>query len=302
MAGGSSRNPPPWWPSRYGPEDTLGSGNELLPKRLLAALRIPRRGEVIELAPPLDAAAPRWENRPWEQSILAHGATEEHRGRSENGDTYLEEQIVGGLHNGCHIDALGHSGIDGRFYNGRALEEVFGTLGLKTLGIEQAAPWITRGVCLDLAGLLELGRLAPGFVVEPAHLEGACRRQEVAIEPGDAVLLHTGWGGLYRDDPQRYLESEPGPGWDAARWLTDRRASLVGADNWGFEAIPTEEGLRGQDFPVHQHLLAETGTFILENADTSALVERTQGEFLFIAAPAKVAGATAGPVNPLAVV
>ncbi|HVD41468.1 MAG TPA: cyclase family protein [Solirubrobacterales bacterium] len=289
----------PWWPSRYGPEDTRGSGNELSPERLLRALKIPRRGEVIELAPPLDAAAPRWEGRTWGQTLLAHGATAEHRRRSENADTYLEELVVGGLHNGCHVDALGHSGIDGRFYNGRPLEEVFGQEGLRTLGIEQATPWITRGVRLDLPGLLGREQLEGGFVVTPTHLEEACRRQEATIEPGDAVLLHTGWGRLYRADPRRYLESEPGVGCDAARWLSDRRVSLVGADNWGFEVVPSEEGRRDQDFPVHQHLLAETGTFILENADTGAL---DATEFLFIASPAKIKGATAGPVNPLAVV
>lgn len=291
-----------WWPSRYGPDDTRGSGNELTPERLLAALEIPRRGEVIELAQPLSAASPRWEDRVWEQSMLADGASEEHRRASANGDTYLEEQIVGSLHAGCHIDALGHGGIDGRFYNGHSLEEVLRPDGLRMLGIDQAAPWVARGVCLDLVGVIGVANLEGGFGIEPAHLEEACRKQEVEVEPGDVVLLHTGWGRFYRQDPRRYIESEPGAGWEAARWLTDRRVSLVGADNWGFEVVPPEEGRRGQDFPVHQHLLAETGTFILENADTSALVALDQSEFLFIAAPAKVAGATAGPVNPLAVV
>jgi len=291
-----------WWPSRYGPGDTRGSGNEITPERLLAALRIPREGEVIELAPPLDAASPLLDGRVWEQAIIADGAGEDHRRGSENGDTYLEEQVVGSFHNGCHIDALGHGGIDGRFYNGHTLEEVLRPEGLRTLGIEQAGPWIARGVCLDLAGLAGVASLAGGHAIEPEHLEEACRRQKLAVRPGDVVLLHTGWGRLYREDPPRYLESEPGAGWDAAHWLTDRRASLVGADNWGFEVVPPEESRRGQDFPVHQHLLAETGTFILENADTSALIELGKSEFLFIAAPAKVAGATAGPVNPLAVV
>lgn len=291
-----------WWPSRYGPEDTRGSGNEITPERLLAALRIPREGEVIELAPPLDAASPRLEGRVWEQSIIADGASERHVEDSENGDTYLEEQLIGSFHNGCHVDALGHSGIEGRFYNGHTLEEVFRPEGLQTLGIEQARPWVARGVCLDLAGLAGVSSLAGGHAIQAGQLEEASRRQGVVVRPGDTVLLHTGWGRLYREDPPRYLESEPGAGWDAACWLTNRRVSLVGADNWGFEVVPPEEGRRGQDFPVHQHLLAETGTFILENADTSALVERGASEFLFIAAPAKVAGATAGPANPLAVV
>lgn len=291
-----------WWPSRYGPEDGLGAGNELTPERLLEALRIPRKGEVIELAPPLDAAAPRLGGRIWEQAILTDGASEEHRRNSENRDTYLEERLVGSFHSGCHIDALGHSGIDGRFYNGHTLEEIFHPDGLRALGIEQSSPWIARGVCLDLAKPAGGAGLEAGHLIEPADLEQACRRQQTSVEPGDVVLLHTGWGRLYRDDPIRYLEGEPGAGWDAAQWLTDRRVSLVGADNWGFEVVPAEEGRRGQDFPVHQHLLAETGTFILENVDTSALAALDQGEFLFVGVPAKVAGATAGPVNPLAVI
>ena len=55
---------------------------------------------------------------------------------------------------------------------------------------------------------------------------------------------------------------EPGAGWDAAHWLTDRRVSLAGAENWASEVIPfeREEGI----FAVHQHLLAEMGTQILE--------------------------------------
>lgn len=291
-----------WWPSRYGPDDTRGSGNELTPARLLAALRIPHRGEVIELALPLDDASPRWGGRVWGHTTLAHGATEEHWRSSENADTYLEELVVGGLHNGCHVDALGHSGIDGRFYNGHGLADVFAVDGLKKLGIEEALPWITRGVCLDLAALLGVERLDGGFVVTPEHLEAASERQGLTVEAGDAVLIHTGWAGLYRAEPQRYSESEPGAGWDAARWLTDRHVSLVGADNWGFEVVPPEEERRGQVFPVHQHLLAETGTFILENVDLDALAAVGGGEFLFIGAPAKIAGATAGPVNPLAVV
>lgn len=291
-----------WWPSRYGCGDRRGSGNELTSQRVLAALRIPREGEVIELAQPLDAEAPRWGGRLWGQSILTHGATAEHRARSENGDTYLEELVVGGLHSGCHIDALGHGGIDGRFYNGHELDEVYGFEGLRLLGIEGASPWIARGVCLDVAAAAGLERLEAGFAVTPVHLEEACRRQEVAVEAGDAVLLHTGWAHLYRADPDRYLQGEPGASHEAARWLTDCRASLVGADNWGFEVVSAEEADGGPRFPVHQHLLAETGTHILENVDVTPLIERGRSEFLFIAAPVKVAGATAGQVNPLAVI
>lgn len=299
---GNGSNDPPWWPSRYGPDDTRGASNELSAERLLAALRIPARGEIVELALPLRASSPRLPSQSWKQAIRAEGASEEHRGGSTNRDTYLDELVVGGLHNGCHIDALGHGGIDGRFYNGRTLAEIFHPDGLRALGIERAGPWICRGVCLDVAAALGAERLEGGFAIEPEHLEDACRRQGVTISAGDAVLLHTGWAQLYEADPQRYSATEPGADWEAAHWLTERRVSLVGADNWGFEVVPSEPTRPGQEFPVHQHLLAETGTNILENIDTSPLARLAQSEFLFVASPAKIAGATAGAVNPLALI
>ncbi len=53
--GGAS---PQWWPSRYGPDDQLGAGNELTPKRALGALSLPQSGDVIELGQILKAGMP----------------------------------------------------------------------------------------------------------------------------------------------------------------------------------------------------------------------------------------------------
>jgi kynurenine formamidase len=103
--------------------------------------------------------------------------------------------------------------------------------GLRTLGIEHAGSWIAQGICLDIAA-----------AVGVEHLEEPCRRQDIAVSAGDVVFLHTGWARFYEADGDRYLDAEPGAGWDAAHWLTDRRVSLVGADNWGFEAVPPSRG------------------------------------------------------------
>src|SRR5262249_12855114 len=148
-------------------------------------------------------------------------------------------------------------------YNGLHYKEFYDVKGLTQLGIEQARP---RGICLDIARLLETEMLPEGFVIRPEHLAHACDVHGVAIQPGDAVLLHTGWGALWTADPQRYNAAEPGLGWEGAHWLTDRRVSLVGADNWGLEVMPFER----DDYPfvVHQHLIAETGTYVLENTTT----------------------------------
>jgi kynurenine formamidase len=112
--------------------------------------------------------------------------------------------------------------------------------------------------------------------------------------------VHTGWAALWMRDNDLYGSVEPGVGWDAAHWLTDRRPSIVGADNWSFEVIPFENEQR--PFIVHQHLIAETGTSILENIDTAPLVAGGHSEFLFALTIPKVRGATAGLAAPVAVV
>lgn len=269
------------------------------PEQVLAALQIPRLGVVIQLALPLYSGAPTVSEYPWQQSLITDGAGSDQAEKSENRETYLEELVSGSLHSGCHIDALGHCGVGGHFHGDLALEEIAGPEGLRRFGIEEAGPWVARGVCLDVAAVAGVEHLEAGFAITPGHLEEACRRQGVAIKAGDVALLHTGWARFYASDPDRYIEKEPGAGVDAAHWLTDRGVSLVGADNWGFEVVPAEQ--EGHSFPAHQHLLTETGTHILENIDTVPLLNAGATEFLFLASVPPILGATAAPLNPLAV-
>ncbi len=138
----------------------------------------------------------------------------------ENDVNWFEEQVVQPYQIGCHIDGLGHIGIRGRFYNGHHYKDFYTPTGLTKLGIEHVRPWICRGVCLDIADLMNMPRLPEGFVVTPDHLEEACLRQGIGVKPGDAVLLHTGWADLWMRDDHTYTDGEPGIGWDAAHWLT----------------------------------------------------------------------------------
>ncbi len=298
---GSGGNSEQWWPSRYGPGDRLGSGNELTPERTLGALRLPKKGQVVELARIVEPGIPIYPPRFWNQLILSHESLEGLRADDSESDFGAFEEVVSQSYQiGCHLDALGHVTINGRFYNGVHYADNYATGGMRELGIENARPWVTRGICLDLTKVITLDTMDVGFVIEPGHLEAASQRQGVEVGAGDAVLIHTGWGRLWGRHNERYASGEPGVGWDAAHWLTDRRVSLVGADNWGFEPIPFQNPLR--PYVVHQHLLPESGTHILENVDTSELAEMSASEFLFIVSPIKTRGSTASMVNPLAVV
>lgn len=298
---GTGHQSPQWWPSRYGADDEIGAANELTEDRTIAALQIPREGRIIELTRVIEPGIPIYPPRHWNQLILGHDSLEGLRREENESDFGAFEEVVSQSYQiGCHLDALGHVTIDGRFYNGNHYRDVFTPTGMKKFGVERVGPWVSRGVCLDIAAVLGTDRLRGGFSIQPEHLEAAENRQGIQVQSGDAVLVHTGWGSLWGSDNPKYAATEPGVGWDGAHWLTERRVSLVAADNWGFEPVPFEIEVR--PFVVHQHLIAESGTYVLENVDTSVLAREAISAFLFILTPIKTAGSTASMVSPLALI
>ena len=54
--------------------------------------------------------------------------------------------------------------------------------------------------------------------------------------------------------------------------------------------------------PVHTLLLIENGIHLMESLDLEALARDRVYEFLFVALPLKIRGATASMVDPLAVI
>ncbi len=297
---GNGSDSPQWWPSRYGHDDETGTANEVTPERTLQALSLPRTGRVIELAPLLESDMPGPAGRTWKQLILADGALPDGRDTGVSQWSGFEEYAMHSYHVGCHVDGLCHNGIAGRAYNGWHYRDFFSRNGVTHLGAENMKPWVCRGVCLDIAVLEGVPTLPEGFVIDVGQVERALDRQRIEIGPGDAVLLHTGWMSNWKVDNDTFLHGEPGCGWELAHWLTDRRVSLIGVDNWACEVIPFEDSTR--PFRIHQHLLAETGTYILENVNTQDLIAGGHSEFLFLLAPIKGKGSTGALAAPIAVV
>lgn len=294
---GNGAQSAPWWPSRYGAEDTLGSANELTPERLLAALSLPRSGVAISLARDLTPESPMFGDRIYYQRIQS-GRTLLPAAAGRSQPTSFDEVVTTSMQVGTHLDGLGHVGIAGRHYNGVPYADLFTPTGLTQYSPSELPPWLCRGVCLDLVAVVGAEALTAGFVILPEHLEAAAEAQQSTVQPGDAVLIHTGWGSRW-GTPEEYLGGEPGIGWEAAHWLTDRRVSVVGADSWGVECSPAEDPDR--PFVVHQHLLAETGTYIVENLDTTELTASGRAEFLFLMTALRVPGATGSMVSPYAI-
>jgi kynurenine formamidase len=133
------------------------------------------------------------------------------------------------------------------------------------------------------------------YAITPDRLEAAALTQQVTIEPGDIVLLRTGWA-QYWNDPQRYLSEVrgPGPEIEGARWFSERGVFAVGSDTATFEKAPTPS------LPVHVHLLVECGIHIFEALNLEEIARERVYTFVFVAAPLKIRGATGSPVRPFA--
>jgi kynurenine formamidase len=85
---------------------------------------------------------------------------------------------------------------------------------------------------------------------------------------------------------------------DAARFLVESGAMVVGADNLSFEAFPSE--VAGNYVPVHTYLLAQHGVPIIELAFLEDLARDGVHEFAFIGGSLKFRGASAAPIRPVA--
>lgn len=283
---------------RWGPDDEAGALNLITAGTVRRALDEVEEGRVVVLGQALgpETVIPKHRKRV-ERLMLRDGGDYAAGARRPGGFQFAEDVVSFAAHSGTHIDALAHVWYDDQLYNGYPSTTVRSTSGAQRCGAEQLRPIITRGILLDVAGLPDI-RLEPGDAITHDHLEAAAEFCEVTPEPGDAVLIRTGWLGATAHDSDKYLSGEPGIDSSAAKWLARADVAVVGADNFAIEVMP----FRGQTcFPVHQLLLRDYGVPMIEGMVLDALAELASGPFLFVGVPIPLIGSTAGPVCPVAV-
>ena len=64
---------------------------------------------------------------------------------------------------------------------------------------------------LDVAAYRGVDHLQEAEAVTPEDLDGAARAQGITLEPGDVVMIRTGWYTLFEKDRARWASSFPGP-------------------------------------------------------------------------------------------
>lgn len=282
--------------NRWGPEDQRGALNFIGPAETVAATGLVHHGTVISLAQTISPRMPTPAHRPGVMHFMDRDGGDYAAGaRRPGGFQFAEDTIVLPLHLGTHIDGLCHVWCEDHLYNGFSGETIRSTTGASRCGVDKLTPIMTRGVLLDFCALRG-GPLADGKTIERADIEAAAA--DIAIRPGDAVLLRTGWLES-RETLAVDFNTEPGLGVDAALWLADQGVAIVGADNFAIEVLPFPAG---EVFPVHQRLIRDYGIPLIEGLVLAPLAAAGAAEFLFVAAPLPIAGGTGSPLTPIAVI
>jgi kynurenine formamidase len=281
--------------SRWGADDQRGAANRITSQKVLEAKSLITRGTVYQLGHVYESTMPLFGTRHFSlkipQTFGPMGSN-----RLEFHDELVSAEI-GQV--GTQFDGLGHIGVGDVFYNGNNRADFAKPDGFTKLGIENVGALVTRGVLVDVAAYKGVPRLEGGYEITLADLRGALEKQRTEVHSGDVVILHTGWGSLWKVDNAAFGATAPGIGLEAAQYLVEREVVMIGADTWSMEVVPNPNP--DLQFPVHQLLIPRNGIYIFENLQTEELARDRAYEFAFFFAPLKLKGATGSPGNPLAI-
>ena len=282
-------------PSKWGAGDERGSGNHMKPETVLRATQLIRTGEVVELSHVLSASMPFFGTRRFDVHTKRTFMNQVSNRRGSNEEILISE--MGQV--GTQLDGFAHQTIEDKVYNCFKVDEISSRGGFTKVGIEKVGALITRGVLIDVAGLKGVDMLGDSYEITVQDLEQALQRQNLKLQPGDAVIIHTGCGKLWGKDNARYVKTCPGVGVKAAEWLVKQDPMLVGSDNWPVEVAPNPD--KEVSLPVHQIMLVVNGIHLLENLKLDDLAAKRVYEFAFMMQPLKMQGFSGATVAPIAV-
>lgn len=291
----------------FGEHDRLGLVNLQTPARIAAAARLVRSGRMFSLNAPIDAIdPPMYERGAARLELLV-----------EDGGAAVDDHLDNFYPQASsQWDSLAHFAYRrGVFFGGAGVADVrAGRAATIEAWAERGIAG--RGVLLDIEALL--GGAGTGFSpastrpITVAELEAARERAGVHWEPGDVMLLHTGYLEWYRrqdvDVRAAIASAEPravglAHGEEMVRYLWDAHLSAIAADNPALEAWPPGDG----EFDcLHRCLIGRFGLAIGEFLALGELARecRASGryEVFFTAAPLNIPGGVGSTANALAFV
>jgi kynurenine formamidase len=282
-------------PSKWGAGDERGAANHIKPTTVLNAIKLIKTGEVIELSHVLNAQMPFFGTRRFDVHTKRTFMNLPSNRRGSNEEIVITE--IGQV--GTQFDAFNHQTHEDSMYNCFKVSDTGTRGGFTKLGVHNVGAIMTRGVLIDVAAFKGVETLPDTYEITVEDVEGALKKQNVALQAGDAVIINTGWHRLWAKDNARYVKSCPGLGIKAAQWLIAKDPVLLGSDNWPVEVAPNPDPQLS--LPVHQIALVVNGVHLLENMKLDELAAKQVYEFAFIIQPLKIQGGSGSTVAPIAV-
>lgn len=285
----------------FGEHDRVGTLNRLGPQKVLRAIELVRDGDVFSLDLPLDEPDPPLFGRsPFEHSTYPVTRNDWDE-RIDSFHPQASSQWDGLSHVRCR---------EFGFYGGTQKDpEPGGHLGVDAYADHGI---VGRGVLLDVDRHLRLegDSLGSGPTAITADmLRATAEGQGVNIEPGDVLIVRTGWVGRYLElDEETRTEMAADPVFpglaadeEMARQLWDWDLAAVCCDNPAVEVRPGDPqvgSLHRRLIPLLGFVLGEL--FVLDPL-AEACASDQRWDFMFIGVPLKLPGGIGSPANSVAI-
>lgn len=296
----------------FGPDDEIGTINLLTAERVRRAAGLVRTGRMFSLDYSVNAFNP-----PTSASrrLAVHTIFAKHpNGR----DDYLDSFY---LQASSQLDGLRHQRHAGfGFYNHRSDDQI--ALGTTTLGIQRWAEHgiAGRGVLLDVDRYLR-GRGRPldhaaGQPFDARLLDEVAADAGVVVEPGDILLIRTGWSRFYFEEHDAEGRSALAKQMHSAglrqsqaslEWIWNHHVAAVASDNVAVECLPAviDSPFESEGRLMHSELIALLGVCVGELWRLDELAEDCADdgayEFMVVSTPLNLVGGVGSPANALAI-
>ncbi len=268
---------------RWGDDDQVGAINLITAEKRAAAAGLVRNGRTVSLSRVFEPPQ--------------HFMTKSSLGG--NGGYVMD--YLGFIYHGStvtHIDALCHIWDEDGMWQGRDPDVEITTQGAHFADITH---WnrgvITKGVLIDVPRHRGEPHVTADRPVRGDEIEAIAAAQGVTVEPGDALLVHSGWES-YTQSGDDGSGGRPGLHPSCAEFIRDHDVALL-----GWDLMDARMGAADLPWPVHG-VLFNFGVALLDNARlepiAAACAEEGRHEFMFMLLPLNVARGTGSPANPIA--